>query len=515
MEKSSVKDDIFRACRLGDLFLLNQTLSHPEANINQIDPELGWTPLYHTVICGHFEVAQFLLDKGASPNIPSKIGETPLHQAADNSKFRMAKLLLEYNADPNNQQHDGDTPLHHAASKGDLKLTSLLLSYKANPNITNYVFGRAALHYSVEYGHEKIVKILIKHGASIEIKDRIGKTPLDLAPNNDLKKILTHKISAENSSEKSTRTSPLCMPSLDPIDTIPSIPMQSFENISLSPHSSRSNSGYSTPSNELKFLDLKNRKRLTINSRHNSTQTQPDLNRSLSSVLEPESEKLVNETMVEKQREVSFGGENKPQMYNWLVMTKLDELFDVLLNAGYDDIKQMCEQMRSSMPLNDEILKEIGVKKPGLRKRLLAALDEDALPKPFSLNSKRRQKWRCCSVATPTSEGVSFPTLRNWLLTLGLDMLLPLFENSGYDDLEHLLALMNSRWPITDEILKNEIKISKPGHRHRILSKLKDDSNGVRTMKRNYGGFSNRSRKEDIIVEAEANSTACEICKLM
>lgn len=412
----------------------------------------------------------------------------------------MAKLLLDFNADPNIQQHDGNTPLHHAASSGDLKIVSLLLNYKGNPNITNSILGRTPLHNAVDGGHEKIVKLMVKYDGNAELRDRIGKSPIDLAASTEIRNLLSGK-NQENSSEKSTRTSPLYMPSLDPIETIPSIPMHSFENITLSPHSSRSNSEYSSPSKDLKIIDIRKKQRIKL-----STHTQPDLNRSLNSVIEPEAE---------KKREVSFGGDEKPQLYNWLVMTKLDELFDVLLKSGYDDIKQMCNQLKSSMPLSDDILEGIGIKKPGLRRRLLGALNEDAFPNPIKLANKRKSKWRCCSVATPTNEGLSLPTMRNWLYTLGLEILLPNFEFSGYDDIEHNLALMNSRWPITEEILQNDVKISKPGHRHRILSKLKDDCAGITTFKRNYGGFSNRGRKEEFIFETDTNSTACEICKLM
>lgn len=41
MEKTSVKEDIFRACRLGDVFLLNQILENPFADFNELDTELG------------------------------------------------------------------------------------------------------------------------------------------------------------------------------------------------------------------------------------------------------------------------------------------------------------------------------------------------------------------------------------------------------------------------------------------------------------------------------------------
>lgn len=49
------------------------------------------------------------------------------------------------------------------------------------------------------------------------------------------------------------------------------------------------------------------------------------------------------------------------------------------------------------------------------------------------------------------------------------------FYNSGYDDLEHLVLLMRSKWLIDDTVLKDEVQIDKLGHRQRILTKLQEE----------------------------------------
>lgn len=95
--------------------------------------------MYRTVICGHYESAKYLLERGADPNNPNNLGETPLHQASDNLQHAMAELLLNYKADANFQQNDGDTPLHHAAFRGDKLMIDLLLSKGADPNIPNFM----------------------------------------------------------------------------------------------------------------------------------------------------------------------------------------------------------------------------------------------------------------------------------------------------------------------------------------------------------------------------------------
>ena len=70
------------------------------------------------------------------------------------------------------------------------------------------------------------------------------------------------------------------------------------------------------------------------------------------------------------------------------------------------------------------------------------------------------------------------PDVEKWLESLNLAELYPLFSEFGYTDLDQMLHLMHSPWEITAQDLL-EIGISKPGYRHRILSKLKEDSWGL------------------------------------
>ena len=52
-------------------------LADAGANLNEPDPD-GITPMVNSIINGHYDVARFLLDRGADPNLGDKTGRTAL-----------------------------------------------------------------------------------------------------------------------------------------------------------------------------------------------------------------------------------------------------------------------------------------------------------------------------------------------------------------------------------------------------------------------------------------------------
>lgn len=356
MENVSFIEDINRGCRLGDTSILKQLFDQFPEFLNQKDSKLGWAPLYRTVICGHEAASMLLLDLGADPNIKTNIGETALHQASSNSQYKIAKMLLQYQADPNSQQNDGDTPLHLAAFKGDILMVKLLLSYNADPNVSNNVFGRTPLHYAVDYAHKEVAMLLMKHSASTTIKDMSDKTPLDLARNKDFSQFINDFHFSEES-DTSTEITEI--------------------------GSSKYNKIYKRSQSQIYSIDRHTS--LTEISFENSPKKPCKVTshmRSISTIFEPDAEKSDCEIPGSAQKKVrtcSFGVcDKRPELYLWTVNYKLEEIFDVLVNAGYDDIGQMSVAMNSAMPVTEKILTNIGIPKSGLRRRLLASLDEES-----------------------------------------------------------------------------------------------------------------------------------------
>jgi ankyrin repeat protein len=55
----------------------------------------------------------------------------------------------------------------------------LLIAHGADPN-SRTVNGSTALHQASKFGRIEIVRLLIEHGANVEVKNDEGETPLDI-----------------------------------------------------------------------------------------------------------------------------------------------------------------------------------------------------------------------------------------------------------------------------------------------------------------------------------------------
>jgi ankyrin repeat protein len=99
--------------------------------------EDGFTPLGLACYFGQYEIARFLILKGAEVDMPSNNGYNvyPIHSAAAGNYTDIVALLIESGANINVKQEAGVTPIHSAAQNGNLDLLILLLENNADINI--------------------------------------------------------------------------------------------------------------------------------------------------------------------------------------------------------------------------------------------------------------------------------------------------------------------------------------------------------------------------------------------
>jgi ankyrin repeat protein len=510
-------EEIQRACRLGDLGLLKRVADTYPHHINTVDAKLGWSPLYRAVICGHVEAARFLLKAGADPNLRNKVGEVPLHQAADSSSMKLAQVLLEHKADPNLQAQDGETPLHKAAKKGNHRMCWLLLKHKANPNVPNEAQGQTPLHLAVAASNKRVVQILLTYDASPVVRDRAGRQALDLVKSPEIEQLLNEPQVPQDPYDLSPATTP------EPRDPEPEMKVPEAPQADV-----QESYKLETKEPEAQEVDLRDSFQLTFKPRN------PEVIVPVTATLLPsprEDEEVVFERDVSQSppgfktidvptpdpiRTFSFGSDyKKSTLYMWLSNSKLDFLFESLVDEGFDDVEALVAQIQSQGVTLDT-LEKVGIKKIGHRIRLLACLEEEVNDRrrasaPVAEVKPRPGPFQLCRAPESSAAAyLALPTLVQWLDTLKLKHLHSNFVTAGYEDLEHLLALMHTRFAITDEVLEQQLGITKLGYRHRLLLQLQEDAPRVTSMR-----ASAELADPDPMLERETKAVACEMCHVM
>ncbi|QSP94772.1 ankyrin repeat domain-containing protein [Marinobacter salinisoli] len=147
------------------------------------------TPLYNTIEFDRPEIRTILLAAGANPDLPGEKGATPLMRAVASSRSEAVKALLAAGANLEVKNDEGWTALHHAARKkndggtkhsADATIVIQLIQAGANPNTLNDQLVTPLMIAGVN-NRENIVKLLLKHGARTDIKNKFGKTAEDEA----------------------------------------------------------------------------------------------------------------------------------------------------------------------------------------------------------------------------------------------------------------------------------------------------------------------------------------------
>uniref|UniRef100_A0A182Y5H9 ANK_REP_REGION domain-containing protein n=1 Tax=Anopheles stephensi TaxID=30069 RepID=A0A182Y5H9_ANOST len=83
----------------------------------------------------------------------------------------------------------GLTPLQIAARKGFSDVVKVLIGHGASVQLRD-VNGNSALHFAVECGCVKTVRLLLRQGASVSVRNALGKSPLELAIASEHRKII-------------------------------------------------------------------------------------------------------------------------------------------------------------------------------------------------------------------------------------------------------------------------------------------------------------------------------------
>ncbi len=124
---------------------------------------------------------KLLLQNGINVNeVSVPFGLTPLYRAVVSNEQIICKLFLKYGADPDFYVN-GYTPLHYSIRRDTryYKIPKALIKRTKNINIKDED-GRTALHRAALFNQYAIVSTIIRKKASPVIRDKKGRTPLQL-----------------------------------------------------------------------------------------------------------------------------------------------------------------------------------------------------------------------------------------------------------------------------------------------------------------------------------------------
>ncbi|NWY65595.1 ZDH13 Palmitoyltransferase, partial [Erithacus rubecula] len=152
------------------------------AVVDQLGGELNSTPLHWAIRQGHLPMVMLLLNCGADPSLIDGEGFSSIHLAVLFQHMPIIAYLIAKGQNIDTTDFNGQTPLMLTAQKaiGPEPLRFLL---KLNPslNAVDNVQKNTALHWAIASGNTSAVDLLLEAGASLDIKNVKGETPLDIA----------------------------------------------------------------------------------------------------------------------------------------------------------------------------------------------------------------------------------------------------------------------------------------------------------------------------------------------
>lgn len=182
----------------------------------QARPTGGFTALIYAARAGCIACVKALVEGGADIDLTDPDGETPLLIATENFHFDLAVYLLSKGANPNRWDWWGRTPLYAAVdldtlpyggrpdhvsldNTSSLKMIELLLAAGANPNAqlklfppyrslgadrggdTELTTGTTPLFRAARGADVAAIRLLLAHGAIPSLPNQRGDTPLMIA----------------------------------------------------------------------------------------------------------------------------------------------------------------------------------------------------------------------------------------------------------------------------------------------------------------------------------------------
>ena len=488
-----------------------------------------------------------------------------LLESCEKGKLNNIKILLENGININCQNNKGETPLHIAILKKDIELINILVRYEPDTNLSTYEDNLTVKNYAENSENKYIIKII--NDLDEKNKKKIVKTEvinyinkgMDNIDNinysnisflvnennnlNDIQNyngekisIITHEDESISSTlnyiNKNSLKSGINLNNFENTSTInPTIVNESEFFEDNSPKNTIKNNNYNTKANViaqnyLRYNDIHNKffledcpnvpKQLEdLKCNSSPLKKRDEINYNISSSINPSviqslttahslNKEQIESPLLNNKDTKTFS--KKDQLFKFISEINLPEIYaNYLLENGFDDLEVLILQARDGLALTDQHLKEIGITLPGERAKILIHLEELAGNFPFNLESN--------IIYSNKSVENKDSSLYIFFSSLNLEEYISKFKNCGYNNVELLYIQMISKYPITEDFLKNDIGLNNTEHIKKIILNLKNRSENYihKLYKKNIDDKNNRT----IIYENSPYMKSCDACNII
>ena len=475
------------------------------------------------------KILNYLMNNFNNKNKHEKIYYDFFLQSCKLGKISIVKILLKNGLNVNFQNESGETPLHVAVKKNDLELIKLLISYEPDLSLSSKKEGLTALNYAEIHGNKKIIKMIKE--LNEKNKRKMIKSEIVNFINRDMNNINNisgENISyLVNKSENFDEIKNYTGEKLSLITEEETSNKMSKSNKKIKIKNVNKNdinnkitqkilnySDYNediSPKNTIKVIDY------YINSNHSIILKNNYNNQRICNTEENNLEVKLSKHLTSDMKYFSSSLKRKDELFNYnpfhrsispscvqslttthtynreLMESPLlryksvrpinakEEIFKfileinlpsnyakLLIENGFDDLEMLISQSKNNIALSNQNLKDIGIKLPGDRAKILIHLEELSGNYPFSLEREK--------IYSNTIEQKSNNSLYIFLSSINLDEYIKTFNDKGYYNAELLYVQMGSKSKITEEILKTDFGITKIGHTKRIMLNLMTSS---------------------------------------
>ena len=107
-----------------------------------------------------------------------------LLEASDSGDHEVVSRLLNEGAEVSSKNSDGNLGIHLSAVKGHEKVVAEFLRKGQDVNIRSGQFNSSPLMWAAQEGHTNVIRLLLDHGAQIDLHNEGGETALTIAAYN-------------------------------------------------------------------------------------------------------------------------------------------------------------------------------------------------------------------------------------------------------------------------------------------------------------------------------------------